>query len=209
MESELIKTFDEDGNELGIATREEVHKQGYWHETFHCWFISRKEDRSFLYFQLRSELKKDYPNLLDITAAGHILAHESVQDGIREVSEEVGIEVSFQELSQLGVIKYSVVNGELLDKELANVFLNDYQGTMDDFKLQMEEVSGIVKIELASFADLYFGEKSEVIVEGFVLDKDGNRIQIKKSVTKEHFVPHEDSYYVDIINKINKYLHIE
>jgi isopentenyldiphosphate isomerase len=105
MESELIKRFDEHGNQAGVATREEIHKMGYWHETFHCWFIGREEGIDYIYFQIRSGTKKDYSNLLDITAAGHLLAHETIYDGIREVKEEIGIDVSFNELVPLGVIK--------------------------------------------------------------------------------------------------------
>lgn len=103
METELIKIFDDDGTSIGVATREEVHKKGYWHETFHCWFISREKGVDYLFFQLRSKEKKDYPNLLDIAAAGHILAHETVKDGIKEVNEEIGIDVTWDELISLGV----------------------------------------------------------------------------------------------------------
>jgi len=84
MENEQLKIFDEYRNQIGIATREDVHRLGYWHEAFHCWFISKEKGTDYLYLQLRSNTKKDYPNLLDITAAGHLLANETVQDGVRD-----------------------------------------------------------------------------------------------------------------------------
>lgn len=70
MEDEFLRIFDEDRNEIGIASRGEVHRLGYWHETFHCWFVTKYDDTDYIYSQLRSAHKRDYPNLLDITAAG-------------------------------------------------------------------------------------------------------------------------------------------
>ncbi|MBB6453277.1 isopentenyldiphosphate isomerase [Salirhabdus euzebyi] len=84
MDTERLKIFDDNRNELGVASREDVHKKGFWHETIQCWFISREQDADYIYFQIRSEKKKDYPGMYDITAAGHILANETVEDGVRE-----------------------------------------------------------------------------------------------------------------------------
>ncbi|WP_020060230.1 NUDIX hydrolase [Bacillus sp. 123MFChir2] len=199
MESELLKIFDQQRNPVGVATREEVHKIGHWHETFHCWFISREDGVDYIHLQIRSHTKKDYPNLLDITAAGHILAHETVYDGIREVQEEVGIEVSFDELISLDTINYCVTMEDFIDKELAHVFLYEMKGTMDDYTLQAEEVSGIVKIAFNSFAELWLGERNEITVEGFEMNEVGEKVSIHKTIDKSHFVPHELSYYESII----------
>ncbi|MEK4700857.1 hypothetical protein MKX47_14755 [Solibacillus sp. FSL R7-0668] len=51
---------------------------------------------------MRSKLKKDYPNQFDITAAGYLLATETVLDGVRELYEELGINIAFEELKALG-----------------------------------------------------------------------------------------------------------
>lgn len=199
MESELLKIFDDHRNSIGVATREEVHKMGYWHETFHCWFISRENGVDYIHFQIRSETKKDYPNLLDITAAGHILAHETVYDGIREVQEEVGIHVSFDELISLGTIKYCVTIEDFIDKELAHVFLYENKKTMDEYKLQIEEVAGIVKAEFNRFSELWLGEMDKITVEGFEMNEAGEKLSIHKTVDKSNFVQHEHSYYESII----------
>ncbi|MGG2094917.1 NUDIX hydrolase [Bacillus sp. S13(2024)] len=204
MESELLKIFDKHRNPVGVATREEVHKMGHWHETFHCWFISREDGVDYIHFQIRSHTKKDYPNLLDITAAGHILAHETVYDGIREVKEEVGIDVSFDELISLGIINYCVTIEDFIDKELAHVFLYENKKTMDEYKLQIEEVSGVVKAELNSFSKLWFGEVEGIIVEGFEMNEAGEKVLIHKTVDKRNFVPHKHSYYESIITSMRE-----
>jgi isopentenyldiphosphate isomerase len=68
VENEKLKIFDEHRTQIGVATREEVHRIGHWHETFHCWLISKEGEIDYIYLQIRSDEKKDYPNLLDITA---------------------------------------------------------------------------------------------------------------------------------------------
>lgn len=204
MENEQLKIFNEYRNQVGVATREDVHRLGYWHEAFHCWFISKEKGTDYLYLQLRSNTKKDYPNLFDITAAGHLLANETVQDGVREIKEEVGIDITFQELVPLGIIDDRVIREDFIDKEIANVFLYNSKKSLDDFILQEEEVSGIVKTEFNQFAELWFGERETIKIKGFKLKKDGNKILIDENVGRNKFVPHQLKFYKEVIEKIKE-----
>ncbi|AOH54781.1 NUDIX hydrolase [Peribacillus muralis] len=203
-EQEMLKIFNENKQPIGVASRSDVHRLGYWHEVFHCWFIINEHGMDYIYLQLRSENKKDYPNLLDITAAGHLLADESVEDGVREIKEEIGIEIAFEELVQLGVIEYCVVKDNFIDKELANAFLYKSRNTLDDFTLQVEEVSGIVKAKFNDFSQLWFYEKNELEINGFEVNKDGKTLKVKKYVNRNNFVPHQISFYQEVIQKIKE-----
>lgn len=200
MESELLKIFDEQYNVTGIASREDVHKWGYWHETFHCWFV----DAQYIYMQKRSGGKKDYPNLLDITAAGHLLAEEEIKDGIREVREELGIDVSFDQLISLGVLAYSVHHEQLIDNEFANVFFYMFNGDLDSFQLQHDEVAGIVRINNKDFIELWRGEREEVIIQGFEVKDNGVKQQIHEIVGRDVFVSHDDAYYLAVIKGLEE-----
>ncbi|WP_232696871.1 NUDIX hydrolase [Brevibacillus daliensis] len=206
MEDEWLAIFDEDGTRTGVATREEIHRLGIWHETIHCWFITHEAGVDYIYLQLRSDDKKDYPNLLDITVAGHIMAHETVEDGIREIQEEVGIEVTFDELVPLGIIKYTNTKEEFIDNELAHSFIYASSKTFDEYTLQREEVSGIVRATFQDFYDLWLGINEEIRVEGFIIDENGERLPVDKNVTKDSFVPHEDAYYESVVRKIEVYI---
>lgn len=206
MGNETIRIFDEQGNGLGVASRDEVHQVGHWHETFHCWFISQGDEHTHIYFQIRSESKKDFPNLLDITAAGHILAHEKVSDGIREVKEELGIDLSYTELESLGVIPNSIIREDFIDNEFSHVFLYKNKKSMDVFQLQREEVWGLVKANFNDFYELWLGEKNEIQVEGFKLDHHGHKSPLNMSVGKEHFVPHHEAYFSTILKLISDQL---
>lgn len=209
MHNEILAIFDEAGNRVGTAPRDEVHRVGYWHETFHCWFVSRIQGIPYIYFQLRSSQKQDYPGLLDITAAGHLLADETVEDGIREVQEELGVELSFKELIPLGTISYRMENEALIDNERAHVFLYNSSFGLNDFNLQKEEVAGIALAKLEDFRKLSLGEINSLQVSGFQIDPNGQRVTIEQIVDFEHFVPHELEYYTRIINGIEAMLKAE
>jgi isopentenyldiphosphate isomerase len=203
METEVMKIFDDNRMYLGVATRQKVHAAGYWHETFHCWFVSLEEGKVNLYFQIRSASKKDYPNLLDITAAGHILAHEKIADGVREIKEEIGIDIAYDQLIPLGIIDYKVVHKDLIDNELANVFLHQFSDNFDKFNVQIDEVSGIVKADFNEFCDFWSGGREYIRIKGFEM-KDGERKSIDKKVDKSAFVQHGDSYYNDVLALIQE-----
>ncbi|MFD0710518.1 NUDIX domain-containing protein [Paenibacillus sp. GCM10027626] len=208
MENELLQIFDENHRPIGTATRSEVHKAGYWHETFHCWFISREAGEAYIFLQIRSDLKKDYPSLYDITAAGHILAHETIADGVREVREEIGIDVTINDLVSLGVMNYCVLSEEIRDKELAHVFLYETNNTLtfDDFTLQKEEVAGMIRVNLKDFFALWNHVQEEVRVEGFVIDEAGEKVFFSENAGKDRFVPHEQAYYEHVLEAILVYL---
>ncbi|MCA1204123.1 hypothetical protein [Priestia flexa] len=45
------------------------------------------------------------------------------------------------------------------------------------------------------FSRLWLDERDKIEIEGFEINKYGNRILSKKLISKENFVPHEVSYY--------------
>lgn len=65
------------------------------------------------------------------------------------------IDVPFDELVPLGVLDYCVIQENFIDRELANVFLYKSMNSFDDFRLQAEEVSGIVRAKFNDFSELW------------------------------------------------------
>ncbi|MEF2246795.1 NUDIX hydrolase [Paenibacillus sp. IITD108] len=206
MEEEQFTIFDHEMKPIGVAARSEVHKQGYWHETFQCWFVSREEDEHYIYLQIRSADKKDYPSLYDITAAGHLLSDETVEDGVREIKEEIGIDVKFDELKSLGIMKYAIENNKIIDREFAHVFLYQSNRSFEDFTLQTEEVAGMLKAKLSDFSGLWRKNRANIEIEGYELNESGKKQFFRKIVSREHFVPHSEQYYMDVIEAIYRYL---
>lgn len=206
MSDEWIKIFDEEHNPIGVAPRDEVHSKGYWHDTFHYWLVTEEEDSVYIYFQIRSNKKADYPGLLDITAAGHLLSHETIENGIREVREEIGIDVVIDDLDFLGVIDYSVNSEEFIDNEFAHTFLHRNPPQFEDFILQPDEVSGIVKTKFDAFQAFCYQSREELVVDGFEIDEKGVKTEVDRIVTRNHFVPHDEVYFEAIASRINNLL---
>lgn len=178
MDSERLAILDEQMVYIGVRTREEVHAQGFWHETFHCWFLHEEEGKKYLLFQLRSARKKEYPSLLDVTAAGHLLAGETPMDGLREVEEELGITLAFEHLVKVGVLKEAQMENGLIDREMCHVYLYRCNLNLDDFVLQEEEVSGLILVQLEQFERFERGECETVKGYGYRLGGNGEHIPL-------------------------------
>ncbi|WP_088009197.1 NUDIX hydrolase [Indiicoccus explosivorum] len=180
MEHELIQAVDGNRRPIGIFPRAEIHRQGFLHETFHCWLVRRGE----VFVQIRSAGKKDFPGLLDVTAAGHLLANEQPEDGIRELHEELGLKVRPADLIPLGVIRDDIELPGFIDREWAHVFLLPVPERVR-FILQKEEVEAVERLTLDQFASL---------VGGSVV-----RLANGRSVSKTDVVPHSDHYLEQVI----------
>lgn len=177
--AERLKVFDENYTYVRDETRDIIHKKGLWHETFHCWLV----DEANVFIQKRSATKNDFPSLYDITAAGHLLADEDIIDGIREVEEELGLQVDPSKLKRMGTVRDVIRLSGFIDKEFANVFLYQTIFEPSDFTLQQEEVESIHAVSIEDLQALFKGEVDKIIFENGI------------PLTVSDFVPHETTYF--------------
>ncbi|MDX1806723.1 MAG: NUDIX domain-containing protein [Paenisporosarcina sp.] len=201
MEEEVLAVFDENHLKIGEQSRDIIHRQGLWHETFHCWIVHLEKGVPYLYFQQRSNVKKDFPNLFDITAAGHLLAHESINDGIREVEEELGLNISMDELQSIGIIKDAILQGEFIDNEFAHTFLLIAEKFKLAFHLQKDEVSGIFTSPLSEVVRLYDKKVDRISLQCITSN---NKEVSQIGVTLKDFVPHGIRYMKEVLNSIQQ-----
>lgn len=189
---ERLKVFDDRYTYLKEESRATVHREGLWHETFHCWLV----DEQFVYIQKRSATKKDFPSLFDITAAGHILATETVADGIREIEEELGLAVALSQLSSKGVVQDTIELPGFLDREFANIFLYESSFAPSAFSLQQEEVASIHIVERQALAALFLREITAVPCAN-IADR------TTAVITLADFVPHERAYFEQVAGMLD------
>ncbi|GAB2693130.1 NUDIX domain-containing protein [Paenibacillus thermoaerophilus] len=204
--NEWFDIYDEGGRPIGTAPRSEVHARGYWHKTFQCWLYLDREGRRYVLFQRRQAGKDTYPLRYDITAAGHLAAGERIEEAVRELKEELGVDVPFERLVPLGEhrqqLRGAAGGREFVDNELCQVFACASPLPPERFRLQPEEVSGIYAAPLDDLAELFAGSKSRVAAPGFEPDADGAMRPVTVEVSADGFVPHGDGYYRDVFRKI-------
>jgi isopentenyldiphosphate isomerase len=152
MEDELLDVVDDRGRHLGIKRRGDVHRDGDWHLAFHLWVVQP----GGVLFQRRAGRKSSWPGFLDASAAGHLLAGESVRDGVREAEEELGTAYAFADLVPLGV--HRVVDAEragVVNRELQHVFaVCDTRPLGRWTAFDRVELDGLVLVDHEAFAVL-------------------------------------------------------
>ncbi|MBD3921196.1 NUDIX domain-containing protein [Paenibacillus sp. PR3] len=211
MKAELFDIFDEAMNLIGQAARSEAHAKGYWHQTFHCWLTRREGDRRLVLFQLRTANKDTNPSCYDITAAGHLAAGETVAQAVRELEEELGVAVPFEQLVPL--LRWQeedegVANGvSYIDREFSHVFGLVWDEPLATMRLQADEVAGLYEAELTDMIALFEGQIETVVASGIALQQSGSgnvNVASQAVVRASQFVPRDLSYYIQVLRALEK-----
>lgn len=175
MADELIDICDEENNLTGVQKmKSEAHRDGLWHRNAHIWIYNSKGE---ILLQLRAKEKLLFPDVWDISAAGHVgLGEDPIISGLREMVEEVGLKIKQEDLHFLEIRKTRIVYKDIKNNEFYYVYLFKFDGDIGGLKLQNEEVQEIKFFSV------------EEIEEGL-------------KINPEKFVPHGD-YWFKIINEV-------
>lgn len=196
---EIIDIFDKDFQHLGTALKSKAHREGLWHQTFQCWIVRKRGDDYFILFQKRADNKEDSPGLLDISAAGHLGAGERKEDGVREIKEEIGIDVDAEDLHYLGIRVAEYMYKHINNKEFCRVFLLEDDTPLVEYKLQESEVKSLIEVKLQDALNLFTGKVKKIHGLEFAAAKGGNTIELTE-IHESDFVYRKDPYYIKICN---------
>ena len=97
-------------------------------------------------------------------------------------------------------------NGTLIkDRAKANVYVDLFEGDLDSFKFDPNEVLGVVKVKAKDALNLFKNGKGEI--EAVLITTEGNKnVKESKLVSIDDFLvqKHENAYdkYKDVLNKV-------
>lgn len=175
---ELIAIVDLNGTPTGkTCFKSFAHKNGILHASVHIWLYTSEQK---ILIQKRKETKDVFPNLWDVSVAGHISDGETpMTAALRETQEEIGLDLTQQELKYLGIWedKHHHENG-IVDHEIHHLYIAQLSKELSELTLQEEEVAAIRLIDFTEFETSF--------------------------TNKNTFVPHPKAYYEYIINALKK-----
>ena len=166
MADELIDILTPVGEFFGkTALKSKAHKEGLWHASTQIWIYTPKGE---ILIQQRAACKDTYPNLWDISIAGHLSAGDNaISASIREINEEIGVSTSAEALQFLKTIKTSKQpSKKIQDNEFNHLFLCCMPVDLKKLQLQTEEVSDVKLIALEEFQDLLKNDPKNFVPHG-------------------------------------------
>lgn len=151
--NELIDILDEQGKYTGkCLLKSKAHRKGLFHATVHIWFYNKKGE---ILLQQRASTKETFPLLWDVSVAGHIGAGEDIiPSAIREISEEIGLDVLENDLTKIGVFKsVRKHRDDLTDCEFHHTFICELKVQLDTLKKQESEVNDLALLPLSKYIE--------------------------------------------------------
>ena len=111
---ELVDAVDEDDRVIATVTRAEMRARKLRHRAVGIAVVS---SGGRLLVHRRAETKDIWPGWWDIAAGGVVAAGESYEDAaVRELAEELGVEVSLADLQPLGGGRYHDADVDLIGR---------------------------------------------------------------------------------------------
>lgn len=197
---EMLDIYDDNLVHLGTKPRPDVHHDGDWHRVFHCWVLAQMKEQAAIIVQKRAADKETFASYLDVSAAGHYAAGETVRDGLRELDEELGLQATFEDLIPLGQRVSAARYQGLIDREVADVFFYRCDQPLSAYRYQKEEIAGLLAVPLAEGLALFSGERDAIAVSAVGLGS------AEVSIRVADFIPTPDRYFYKVLILAQRYL---
>ena len=135
---ELIEIVDENGNYTGqVMDKEEAHDKNLLHNEVGIFIINDKKE---ILLEKRSANKRFNTNKWGL-CAGHVDAYETLEEAaLREIKEEVGLDVSIEELIPYGEKEVTIKDS---NSHITYFYYVKCNKKEDEFIIQEEELSKV------------------------------------------------------------------
>lgn len=174
-----------------LVDKKEAHSKGLWHRVFICILINKKTKSIILQKKIQNKYNFDRPDYLDISVGGHYDNYETIEEGVREIREEIGLNPDFSELISLGVRQNSVILGEnYYNREFQHIFAYVVDDDLENinFNFTDGEVTALVELNIDNTINL-LQYNSNVVNSKILKFQNGDKEIENIEITRNDFVP--------------------
>ncbi|CAK9252643.1 unnamed protein product [Sphagnum jensenii] len=147
---------------------------------------------------VRSPNVTNFPSMLDVTAAGHLKAGETVKQGIREAEEELGIKIPPDAMHPLGYrVEVADQSNGQKNREYQAVFLASLDIPLQRYNPDPAEVYGILGVSLQDALALFSGTVPSCTGSGIVYDPESTKWkETIRTLSYNDFLARIQQYYL-------------
>ncbi len=162
--NEVIVVVDENDSAIGKTTRKDAHIKGLLHREVYIYLINFNKE---VLLQKRKDIL-----LWDHSTGGHFPVNQNYEiAALREVKEELGIELKKQDLKELGKEKFTQTSHEGLNKRFAKIFLIKKDISIKKFKINHEEIKKIKYFGIDELKELLSDHSKMTLSTKKILEK--------------------------------------
>lgn len=177
--SELIQLYDEQGCAMAGkgGTKDDIFNKGLLHGAAHVWIWRQKDGEIEILLQKRASTKRTWPNLYDISAAGHIdLGEEPITAAMREAKEEIGLDIHGIDLRLIGIVRELLVTPtQEIENEFSWVYILQLKEDLS-LNLRTIEVESVLWKDFKQF-----------------------KTEVSRPETVKSYVPHTPHYFESVL----------
>lgn len=192
---EWLDVVDAAGRPIRRERRETVHREGLWHATVHVWVLRPAPAGVGVVFQWRTDTRREFPNLLDVTCGGHVAAGEAPEHAMRrELREELGLSPRAR-VRALGPVPIAADGPGYQVREWSYEFIHMSRKPLTQYRVAAEEVKGLLAAPLSALKALWQGDAHRITMTG--AEWVARRAQaVRREVTRDDFVPAEPEHWI-------------
>ena len=201
---EYLNIYNDNHELIGECEKNLVHKVGLWHEIFTCQIVNPRKKTAVFQIKNHNHNNIHDKDLIEITIGGHLQSNEKLEDGIREIKEETGLEIDFNKLKYLGVRQVATtVKEDYIVREFQNIYLGFVDKDIKDYHCVDDEVSEFIEFDIDELIELLLENKKSIY---------GNTNKKKIKITLDNFVEsylNGDKLHLRLLIAAKRYLNNE
>lgn len=201
---ELIDIVDTINIIVGKEMKSVAHKNGLWHRT--ASFLVVDVDTKRVVFQNKSKShthevdKEDFFVKLN---GGHLRAGEGIQDCVRELKEELGLEVKYEEMIPVGINQTAIdISEDYLLREFTYYFIVPVSNLKEKLVFTDDEVDSVIWVDPYESIEMILGRRSETVAE--VYDIKSSSSMVLTASNFRNFT--DDNLYLRLFLVVKRYL---